>query len=190
VCLQPCLPPVLNAARVGWVRVGLEASKLFITATTIAEWSVVDTKTVAGRLAESPQGAAVEAGPELLKVNYDADLPGLRSKTTLWMDPVSGNSLQYEVRDSGKRYRERIVRFTEEGAYHRTRRPRPAESVTDPATWTDASEGFWPYGQRLVGTLACCISLRDQASTGQATRWRSWFFRSGSWCACASPSMI
>lgn len=144
--------PPLSAARVGWVRIGLEAHKLFITATTVAEWSVEETKTVAGRLVESPQGAAIAAGPDILKVSYDADLPGLQSKTTLWMDPGTGNSLQYEVRDSGKRHRERIVRFTDEGAYQRTRRPRPSESATDPATWTDTGSGFWPYNLPMPGT--------------------------------------
>jgi hypothetical protein len=144
--------PPLDAARVGWVRIGLEAHKLFIAATTVAEWSVEDTKTVAGRLVESPQGAAIAAGPDLLKVSYDADLPGLHSKTTLWMDPQTGNSLQHEIRESGKRFRERIVRFTDEGAYHRTRRPRPSESASTPTAWTDESSGFWPYNQRLTGT--------------------------------------
>jgi len=166
----------LNAARVGWVRIGLEAHKLFITATTVAEWSVEDTKTVAGRLVESPQGAAIAAGPELLKVSYDADLPGLHSKTTLWMDPGTGNSLQYEIRESGKRDRERIVRFTDEGAYQRTRRPRPAESATDPSSWTDASAGFWPYSERLAGTtvldslgLLYFIAGANLAQTGDQT---------------------
>lgn len=144
--------PPLSPARVDWVRVGLEAHKLFITATTIAEWSVEDTRTVAGHLIESPQGAAISAGPNILKVSYDADLPGLHSKTTLWMDPGTGNSLQYEVRDSGKRSRERVVRFTDAGAYHRTRRPRPSESESDSKSWTDESSGFWPYSQRLAGT--------------------------------------
>lgn len=144
--------PPLSPARVGWIRIGLEARKLFITATTVAEWSVEDMRTVAGRLVESPQGAAITAGPDILKVTYDADLPGLNSETTLWMDPGTGNSLQYEVRDSGKRSRERIVRFTDEGAYQRTRRPRPSESASAPASWTDESSGFWPYSQRLAGT--------------------------------------
>jgi|CXWL01.1.fsa_nt_gi hypothetical protein len=144
--------PPLNPARVGWVRVGLEARKLFITATTVAEWSVEDTKTVASRLVESPQGAAIAAGPDILKVSYDADLLGLHSETTLWMDPGTGNSLQYEVRESGKRARERIVRFTDAGAYQRTRRPRPSESASAPTTWTDESSGFWPYDQRLADT--------------------------------------
>lgn len=144
--------PPLSAARVGWVRIGLEAHKLFLTATTVAEWSVEDTRTVAGRLVESPQGVAVSAGPNILKVGYDADLPGLHSKTTLWMDPGTGNSLQYEVRDSGKRSRERVVRFTDVGAYQRTLRPRPGEHSSDSTSWTDESSGFWPYGQRLAGT--------------------------------------
>ena len=75
------------------------------------------------------------------------------------MDPGSGNSLQYEVRDSGKRLRERIVRFTDGGAFHRTRRPRPDEKAGAPATWTDQSSGFWPYDQPLAGGTTVLDSL-------------------------------
>ncbi len=166
----------LDPARVGWSRVGLEAHKLFITSTTVAEWSVDDTSGVAGRLADSPEGVAIAPGAKILKVNYRADLPGLKSDTTLWMDPVTGNSLQYEVRDSGKRFRERIVRFADSGAYHRTRRPRPGEAEETPATWTDETSGFWPYGQNLAGQpvlnslgLLNFIAGSDLAKTGDQT---------------------
>lgn len=141
----------LDPARVGWSRVGLEAHKLFIKATTVAEWSVEDTRSVAGRLTESPEGVVIAPGANILKVNYRAELPGLKSDTTLWMDPGTGNSLQYEVRDSGKRLRERIVRYADSGAYQRTRRPKPGEEKETPAKWTDETSGFWPYGQKLAG---------------------------------------
>lgn len=141
----------LDPARVGWSRVKLEAHKLFISATTVAEWSVEDTSSVADRLAKSPEGVAIAPGTKILKVHYQADLPGLKSDSTVWMDPGAGNTLQYEVRDSGKRYRERIVRFTDTGAYQRTRRPLPGEDEDTPARWTDETEGFWPYGQNLAG---------------------------------------
>ena len=140
----------IDPARVGWSRVGLEAHKLFIKATTVADWSVEDARSEAGRLAESPEGVAVAPGAKILKVNYHAELPGLKSDTTLWMDAETGNSLQYEVRDSGKRFRERIVRFADSGAFQRTRRPRPGEDEKTPAKWTDETSGFWPYGQDLA----------------------------------------
>jgi hypothetical protein len=166
----------LNPARVGWSRVGLEAHKLFIKATTVAEWSVENAGSVAGRLAESPEGVVVVPGANILKVNYRAALPGLKSDTTLWMDPETGNSLQYEVRDSGKRFRERIVRYTDAGAYQRTRRPKPGEDKGTPAKWTDETAGFWPYGQNLAGQpvldslgLLNFIAASDLAKSGDQT---------------------
>lgn len=179
--VQPAVPAVqdgkppasLRPERVGWTSARLEAHKLFVTATTAAEWSIGDAGGLAGRLLASPQGTAIQAGPRVLELRYRAELPGIRSATTLWMDPETGNSLQYEIRDSGKRTRERVVRFTDAGAFQRTRRPRAGEEAANPAKWTDESSGFWPYAERLPGTtvldslsLLYFIAAADLTQTG------------------------
>jgi hypothetical protein len=98
-----------------------------------------------------PRAEVLPPGPEILVLQVLAEIPGTRSATTLWMDPGNGNSLQYEMLDSGRRYRERIVRFGPDGAYQRTRRPRESEDERAPDSWTDTASDFWPYGRDVAG---------------------------------------
>jgi hypothetical protein len=150
----PGAPPgfALDPQRVGWNSMNLEAHKLFISATTEAEWSVDSRESIAGRLIAVPDKAAVPAGSSILTLKVRASMPGIRSSTTLWMDPATANSLQYEIRNSGKRIRERTVRFTDSGAFQRTRRPGEKDDEDKPSTWTSDSSGFWPYSAPVSNT--------------------------------------
>jgi len=140
----------LDPERVGWTSINLEAHKLFVSATTEAEWSVDKRDAVASRLIAVPERDAVPAGPSVLTLKVRAAMPGIRSLTTLWIDPATANSLQYEIRDSGRRIRERTVRFTDSGAFQRTRRPADNDDEKTPSTWTNHSSGFWPYAGNVA----------------------------------------
>ncbi|MBL8200880.1 MAG: hypothetical protein JNK40_07900 [Chromatiales bacterium] len=148
-------PAPLQAGRVGWTRIDLEAHKVFMSARTTAEWAIEDGPAAASRLialpTENGRGAVIPPGPAVLTLTVMAEIPGTRSATTLWMDPGTANSLQYEIVDSGRRHRKRLVRFAPDGAYQRTRRPRKSEDATKPDTWTDLSADFWPYGHEVAG---------------------------------------
>ena len=143
--------PSLNPDRVRWNRISLEAHKLFISATTTAEWSAEEQAAVSNRLIAAPDARVIAPGPDVLTLKVRAEMPGISSVTTLWMDPGTANSLQYEIRDSGRRIRERTVRFTDTGAFQSTRRPGKSDDDAVPATWTDKSSGFWDYAQRVDG---------------------------------------
>ncbi|MEZ5565666.1 MAG: hypothetical protein R3F24_09200 [Gammaproteobacteria bacterium] len=122
-----------------------------MSATTEAEFSTAASKAIAGQLVVDPAHKAIPADPLVARLGVYASLPGIRSSTGLWMNAQNGAALQYEVQDSGRRYRDRVVRFTETGALQRTRRPAAADDQDNPATWTDKSSGFWPYAQSPDG---------------------------------------
>lgn len=152
--------------RIGWTSVRLEARKLFVTATTSAEWSLVDGNTIGRDLLADDSHQLVPPGPRVAKFEVHATLPTIRSTTTLWMDAGNANALQYRVRDAGRRYRDRTVRFAGDGAIQHTRRPAKGENERSPATWTDLDAGFWPYGTPVSGPVLDALGLLYVAAGG------------------------
>lgn len=118
-----------------------------MSAITEADLSVAPGKTVSAQLVPDPAHQVIPAPAHIARLAIYADMPGIRSGTTLFMDAATGNALQYEVKDSGRRYRDRLVRFTTTGAMQQTKRPAGNDDKAKPATWTDRSSGFWPYPQ-------------------------------------------
>lgn len=135
----------VEAERIEWSSIQLEARKLFLAATTTAEWSLVDGRTVRADLLTDESHELIPVSASIARLSVYATLPGIQSSTTLWMAADNGNALQYRVQDSGRRYRERTVRFATTGAMQSTRRPAANDDRSRPATWTDLSTGFWPY---------------------------------------------
>jgi hypothetical protein len=79
-------------------------------------------------------------------MRYLANLAGQRTDMTLWLDPFTAAALQFQLRDSGRRQRERIWRYADIGAYHWTAKPATdKEEALEPARWTERSEGLRPY---------------------------------------------
>jgi hypothetical protein len=136
----------LDPARPGWVSVELAASKFLMSggaAIRLVERPVAE---IAGRLRRPPQGMPVEPGPRVLQLRYAGNLAGQRTDTTLLLDPFTAAALQFELRDSGRRHRQRIWRYTDIGAWHWTRKPATdAERSLEPAAWTELSEGLRRY---------------------------------------------
>ncbi len=131
--------------RIQWRSIRLEARKLFLSASTTAEWSLTEGRRVRNDLLVDEGHPLIPVSPQVARLEVYATLPGIRSATTLWMDADNGNALQYRIHDSGRRYRERTVRFATTGATQHTRRPAGNDDKTTPATWTDLSADFWPY---------------------------------------------
>src|SRR5690606_23151977 len=103
-------------------------------------------------LRSPPKITPVPAGPELLVMTVDAMGGGRRSRTELYMDPVTGAALQRDQPDYQGRLREPIYRFTASGAYQWTRWPATGkEKSLPPAQWTRTSEGLRAYPSPATG---------------------------------------
>ncbi len=136
----------LDPARVGWREVELSASKFLMSAharIALAEPLRAD---AIGGLRKPPEGTPVPPGPRLLQMRYAANLAGQRTDMTLLLDPLTAAALQFELRDSGRRHRERIWRYTDIGAFHWTAKPATdKERALPPARWTERSSGLRRY---------------------------------------------
>jgi hypothetical protein len=136
----------LDPARVGWREVELGASKFLMSASARISLSEPKRADAMAGLRQPPEGVAVPAGPRLLQMRYAANLAGQRTDMTLLLDPLSAAALQFELRDSGRRHRERIWRYTDVGAFHWTAKPaNDKERALPPARWTERSSGLRRY---------------------------------------------
>ncbi len=135
-----------DPARPAWREVELGASKFLMSASArIALAEPKRAEAVAG-LRQPPEGTAVPAPQRLLQMRYAANLAGQRTDMTLLLDPLSAAALQFELRDSGRRHRERIWRYTDIGAFHWTAKPaNDSERALPPARWTERSSGLRLY---------------------------------------------
>ena len=150
-------PVVLKPADVPWRRLELTASRFPFTATSEVELTLVDTGDV--QLRATGEGQPVAPGPVLVKLGYHAEFFGQKFQTSLWMQADSGAALQYETVESGRRKRNRVLRFTDRGVALWTVRPADGEEDKPAAAWSDRSTGFRPYGTAPDGPVLDPLGL-------------------------------
>lgn len=138
----------LDPTRVGWNAISLEARKFIFSGSTRVQIDLVDSMNLS--LIAVDQGVPVAAGAQALELRAESRGLGTHSDAVLWIDPFSGAALQYKVEDSGRRQRQRIYRYTNEGAFHRTRHPAKGEADRPPEDWTDLDSGLTPYAPEAV----------------------------------------
>lgn len=141
----------LDATRLHWDVIGLQARKFFFSASTRAQ---IEPATVDRLpLIATEQGVPVSPGTQTLRLAAASSGLGTHSDSVLWLDAGSGAALQYEVLDSGRRQRQRIYRYTDIGAFHRTRYPEKGQTELPPAQWTRVDAGLRPYAPDAVGEV-------------------------------------
>lgn len=138
----------LDPSRVQWQQISLEARKFIFSASTQVKIDLVDSTRL--QAISVDQGVPVAPAVQILELHAISRGLGIHSDSVLWIDPFSGAALQYEVEDRGRRRRQRIYRYTNEGAFHRTRHPAKGEAGNPPETWTDVNSGLMPYAPEAV----------------------------------------
>lgn len=141
----------LDPARVQWEQISLSASKFFFTASTQAQIQLVDSANIP--FISVDQGVPVVPGIQSVELRAESRGIGIYSDSVLWIDPANGAALQFEVEDSGRRQRQRIYRYTNEGAFRRTRHPADGETDKPPEEWTDLTSGMRPYAPEAAGGI-------------------------------------
>ena len=151
---QPALVAAeLNPGEIGWYRLEMTASKLFMQVRTEAELAVLDHEELGDELTGAGEGEPVAVSGEVTRMTFRFQGLGRNSLTTLYIDADSGAALQRVQEDSGRKLRHRIYRFTDAGAYHFTSYPAKGEEGLPDRQWTDKSEGFRPYPPDAVGQI-------------------------------------
>jgi hypothetical protein len=136
---------LLDPQRIAWSEVQLEASKLFMSADAVLRPSLVPTGNISETLMTPGEGNAVQPGRETMELAAITNGFSRHTEVSLLLNPVSGAAIQRVSTDSGNKNRFRIYRFTDAGAYHRTRWPRKGEEKKPPEEWSEQTEGLRPY---------------------------------------------
>jgi hypothetical protein len=143
----------LRAERVHWDRLTLEARKFFLSADSTIRLTILDRKQANAQLIEPRQGEPIALGTRAVRIDFLTNLIGRSTDTAVWMDPVNGAALQYEAYDRGSKYRYRVYRYTDSGAYQTTRQPLEGEKDLSWQDWSDTSEGFRQYPSDVQGNV-------------------------------------
>ena len=142
---------LLEPAKIGWSGATLQASKLFLSMEADIRLQRLPTTDIEGALIEPGEGVPVAPGDSVIEMNYATEGLGRHTDVTLLMDPESGSAIQRISEDSGNKQRYRVYRFTETGAYHRTRWPLTGEEKKPVSEWSDRSEGTHVYAEGAHG---------------------------------------
>jgi hypothetical protein len=149
---------------VHWDKIEFRARKFLIGASSVMEWSILDTETSGAEWIEPGDVAGVEGTPiapgeDILRIAYNSDFLGTHYYTVLWIDPKTGAILQYETDKDGRKAKHRVYRFTNMGVFRRTWRPIAGEKKLAWRQWTDQSGDYRPFQpeaqeQIIVDTLS------------------------------------
>ncbi len=151
---EPMQAARLDPQRVAWRSIQLDARKFFFKASTTANLQILPSGSVADRMLESDQGAAVPLGPEVLEIDAWSKFVGRKSRLRLYMQPATGQAIQYAQDRYGKRMRHRIYRYTDAGIFVRTHKPAsPEEETLDWERWTDISQDWRALGPEAAEEL-------------------------------------
>ncbi len=145
--------PVVNLdpQRVAWRSIQLDARKFFFKASTTATLQMLPSGSVVDQLLESDKGIAVPLGPEVLQVESWSKFVGRESRLRLYMQPTTGQAIQYAQDRYGKRMRHRIYRYTEAGIFVRTHKPaNPEQETLSWESWTDISTDWRELGPQAA----------------------------------------
>lgn len=143
----------LHAEQVHWDRLHLKARKFFLSADSTVRLTILGRKQASTQLIEPGHGEPIALGARAVRIDYRTNVIGRISDTAVWMDPANGAALQYEAYDRGSKYRHRIFRYTDSGAYQTTRRPLANEEKLSWRDWSEASDGFRQYPPDAEGKV-------------------------------------
>ncbi len=146
-----------DPSRVGWTEAAYRAKKMGFSANTEVKLETLQATAVASELITSSEGQAVGAeGDELVVVSMRTRGLGQNSLARLFLQPGDGTILQRDQVDSGKKKRYRAYRYTAEGVYRLTRRPKSGEESQPDTSWSERDEHYDAYpswaGDDLVVT--------------------------------------
>jgi hypothetical protein len=140
-----------SADRIAWSSATLKARKLFLAVEVTLGIDVQCASNLVEELIEPGEGKPVDPGPEILDLTLVTDGLGRHTEVSLFLNPVNGAAIQRTSTDSGSKQRFRIYRFTDVGAYHRTRWPLKGETDKPPEQWSERTENLRPYPPAIKG---------------------------------------
>lgn len=165
--------PVFEPVR--WSRLEMGASKLLLSATTTVTAENVPAARAARDLDFPPEGTPVLArGPVVTVLTIESALPfGRRERTTVWLDPKDGTSLQRSKLVSGRKQYWKVYRYTKEGYYQwRVSPASPREEALPPEHWTNRSGHLVAASPQLPrgAVISDSYALLYLASAGRLER--------------------
>ncbi len=147
----------LTPDRIGWSALTFRASKLLMAIDVDVAIATPDCTTVAPRLITAGEGTGIAPAGLQKIVTIETEAFGRLSQVELILNAGDGAALQRTSHDSGGRFRHRIYRFTDRGAYQRTRWPVGKDEERLPAErwpeWSEANEDLRPYPPAAVNAL-------------------------------------
>ena len=147
----------LDPDRLGWSEVQFRASVLFFSVDANIVLRPLAVTDVTDQLMEPGEGAAIVADESVQQLVFTTDFIGRHTTAELLVNAGTGAALQRTSHDSGNRFRHRIYRFTDIGAYQRTRWPVGKDEeklATDRwPEWSEAGEDLRPYPDAAMGEI-------------------------------------
>jgi hypothetical protein len=140
-----------SADRIAWSSATLKAKKLFLAVEVTIGIDVQCAENLVEELIEPGEGKPVDPGPDILDLTLVTDGFGRHTEVSLLLNPENGAAIQRTSTDSGSKQRFRIYRFTDAGAYHRTRWPLKDETDKPPEHWSERTENLRPYPPAIKG---------------------------------------
>jgi hypothetical protein len=146
-----------DPARIGWSEIQFHASMLFFSVDANVALNQLAVADVIDRLMEPGEGVAITPDDKVQELRFTTDFFGRHTTSDLLINSGTGATLQRTSHDSGKRFRHRIYRFTDIGAYQRTRWPVGKDEEKLPAErweeWSETGEGLRAYPAAAVGSV-------------------------------------
>ena len=147
----------LDPSRIGWSELQFRASVLFFSVDANIVLDELAAREISPALMEPGEGIGVTAEDVVQQLRFTTDFVGRHTTTDLWLNASSGAALQRTSHDSGNRFRHRIYRYTDIGAYHKTRWPVGKDEENLPADrwpeWSEAGEDLRPYPPQVAGAV-------------------------------------
>jgi len=145
----------LHPDQIGWSALKFRATKFFFRIDANIAITSMDAAVVAAQLVAAREGHVVQPVGNQRILSVDTKAFGRLSQIELILNAGSAAALQKTSHDSGGRYRHRIYRFTDRGAYQTTRRPIGRNEERLPADqwpqWSEANEDLRPYPSSVFG---------------------------------------
>jgi hypothetical protein len=135
----------LRASAVPWTELQFRARKLGFSVTADMKLASSPAATVAGKLVSPEEGSGVPPGGTVASILLTSGFAGRNSEITVFFDPETGQALQQQQLDTGKRNRFRVTRFCEEGIDSRRQQPAEGEAKRPHEEWTDRSRNWEAY---------------------------------------------
>ncbi|MCG8462639.1 MAG: hypothetical protein MI919_40660 [Holophagales bacterium] len=131
-----------------WRRLDLEASKLFLTASTEVSLQPVASSKARAELMSSPRGKARVAAERGWKIAIDTSAMGRRSSEEILFDAAGSGLQRFKLRHGSKAY-SKTYRFTDAGVFLLRTSPADVDEATGPReSWSRRGETWYPLPER------------------------------------------